>query len=131
MVLEDMVGCNIVCRSRQERIYVAGVATFSRRCRVHARYVSGVAASCYKAKAAVADVKAKLDVNTKRPQIKERKEEGWTGKKGIDVKADTLQLGQIVRGHEHGSILWLRLLFHQRGRNYDIYRGVGVEATEP
>jgi hypothetical protein len=94
MVLEDMVGCNIVCRSRQERIYVAGVATFSRRCRVHARCVSGVAASCYKAKAAVADLKAKLDVNTKRPQIKERKEKGWIGKKGIDVKADTLQLGQ-------------------------------------
>jgi hypothetical protein len=52
MVLEDMVRRNIVCRSRQERIYVAGVATFSRRCRVHARYVCGAERQrvCYQAK---------------------------------------------------------------------------------
>ena len=70
MVLEDMVGCNIVSRSRQERIYVAGVATFPCRCRVHARYVSEVAASCYQAKAAVVDVKANLDVNTRESSNK-------------------------------------------------------------
>jgi hypothetical protein len=57
-----------------------------------------------------------------RPQIKERKEKGRAEKKGIEVKADALSLDSIERGHEHGSILWLRLLFIKRGRNYDIYR---------
>lgn len=63
------------------------------------------------------------------PRTKERKEKGRAEKKGIEVKADSLSLDRIERGHEHGSILWLRLLFHQRGRNYDLYCGVGVEAV--
>lgn len=41
------------------------------------------------------------------------------------MKADTFSLDRIVKGHEHGSILWLRLLFHQRGRNNGIYRESG------
>jgi hypothetical protein len=67
MVLEDMVRRNIVCRSRQERIYVAGVATFSWRCRVHARYVSGAEWQrvVIRRKAAVTDLKSKCAVNPK------------------------------------------------------------------
>jgi hypothetical protein len=62
---------------------------------------SGAAASCYRAKGGSNRLKVEVGCKSEgRPRAKERNEKERERGKEIEVKADTLSLDRIVKGHK-------------------------------